>query len=174
MPYGAWYPSNLWIFCSRTWYCFFFHDFNSVGFEQSLFSGDISRVQAYSFKVILERLRKQYDLALFDGFFGTTDYGALVAAQLAEMYKKPTTSVRNLLKLQHKFYSRSLQIELVPEAVPDFFLHTQNIKRKYEFPLFLKNVYSRLSSFAYLIENQQQFNQTIQSKSLPRSFFFFI
>ncbi len=92
-----------------------------------------------------------------DGIVGTLDYpGALIAAAVAETLGLPTPSLRSLLQLSHKYYSRLLQRKVAPEAVPPFWsLDPTKPEAPPHFPVFVKPVKGTLSAFAREVADQE-------------------
>ncbi|MEO6321875.1 MAG: ATP-grasp domain-containing protein [Polaromonas sp.] len=111
-----------------------------------------------------------------DGVMASDDYpGSILAAAIASHVGLPGPNPATVLLCQHKCYSRVAQREVVPEAVPAFWLLDQNSLAGetpwFRFPLFVKPVKSFFSVLARRVENIDQLRSlTLQAREHLREF----
>lgn len=94
---------------------------------------------------------------------------------IAERLGLPGPSLKTILTLEHKYYSRKLQQEHAPEAVPMFHIVTQDNKKYFgslnmQFPLLLKPVKSSFGRNAFKVDSLKEFNQLIDTCYFPEQF----
>ena len=95
------------------------------------------------------------------GIYSSRDYlGNLVSCIVAHKLGLPGPDPHVVLSCQHKYYSRLIQQQHVPEACPKFqLIDPINIKRediKLSFPFFVKPVKSYFSMFAHKVDSFEQ------------------
>ncbi|MGE0010527.1 MAG: acetyl-CoA carboxylase biotin carboxylase subunit family protein [Candidatus Babeliales bacterium] len=79
-----------------------------------------------------------------------------------------------LLSIHHKYYSRILQQQYVPEAVPSFDIIACDVqaqkKLQFDYPFFIKPVKSYLSMGAYHVATDDHLLNILKKKHVPRHF----
>lgn len=149
---------------------FFFHDYTCDELDKSCFDHTI---QVTDPRLILERINAQCKNISFDAVISTDDYpGIIFASILAQQLGLCAPHPEHVLLCQHKYYSRQLQREYVPEAVPAFeLLDTQVIKKlSFDYPIFIKPVKSFFSAHAHRVESEYHLRTLLQNP-LPQNFF---
>ncbi len=106
-----------------------------------------------------------------DAVISTEDYpGCIFASIITHHLGLPGPSPQSVLTCQHKYYSRQLQKEVVPEATPDFRLIDPTNFEKAHFdmplPVFIKPVKSYFSILANKLLHEAEFERLLQA-SLP-------
>ena len=103
-------------------------------------------------RFIQKTLKKYRNKGLIAIISTDEQYGAMIAAVVAQALGLPTTSPESILRAQHKFYARERMREIAPEATPPYsvFPYTETDASRYGmgFPMFVKPVkatYSILS-----------------------------
>ncbi|OGB97010.1 hypothetical protein A3F06_01500 [candidate division TM6 bacterium RIFCSPHIGHO2_12_FULL_36_22] len=105
------------------------------------------------------------------GIYSSRDYlGNLVSCLVAHKLGLPGPNPQTVLSYHHKYYSRLIQQQHVPEACPNFqLIDPKNIKSeniKLSFPLFIKPVKSYFSILAQKIDSFEQL-QALGTKLMP-------
>ena len=113
-----------------------------------------------------------------NGIVVTKDYpGALFASVAAQACGLRAPSVDAVLACQHKYWSRQLQQQCVPEAMPRFTLAhpgQQDIDLQgMQFPLFAKPVRANFSFLAQKVHTREELQQFVQQvrAAMPETFF---
>lgn len=79
-----------------------------------------------------------------------------------------------ILQLHHKYYSRELQQQLVPSAVPEFALVSFSGSGRdslgFTYPFFIKPVKSYLSMCAYQVNSHEHLNEILATMQMPPMF----
>jgi len=101
------------------------------------------------------------------GVVGTGDYpGCLLAALVGERLGLPVPPPRVVVQLSHKYYSRCIQREWVPEATPEFVpLNPFSSKPGLErlgFPMFIKPVKGTMSIRARRVNDPREFREAVR------------
>ena len=109
-----------------------------------------------------------------DGVFSSSDYpGATVAAAIATRSGLPGPTARSVIACGHKYYSRLLQRDVVPEATPWFELvDPLHPRADLPFPLFVKPVKGSFSQLARRIDSFEDLEQFL-ARPATREFFDF-
>lgn len=108
-----------------------------------------------------------------NGILATDDYpGSLFASYIAQKLNLKASSVQAQLLCQHKYYSRLIQQQIVPEATPAFALVNPELNPKKQvanlsFPFFVKPIKSYFSLFAQRINS---FEELAAVLAQPRTF----
>jgi biotin carboxylase len=102
-----------------------------------------------------------------DGVMASDDYpGSILAAAIAQKLNLPGPLPKVVLLCHHKYYSRVAQRQVVPEAVPEFWLLDEKAAAAefapLRFPLFVKPVKSFFSLFAQQVANDDELRQLAQ------------
>jgi biotin carboxylase len=104
-----------------------------------------------------------------DGVFSSSDYpGATLAGAIATRLGLPGSPPGTIVGCSHKYVSRLVQREAVPEAVPDFDLIAPRVGAtpKVGFPCFVKPVKGAYSVFARRVENQAELDGVLANPGL--------
>lgn len=100
------------------------------------------------------------------GILATGDYpGCIFGAYLGERLGLPTPRSRDAVRLSHKFYSRQLQQQLVPEATPAFEAlnpWSPRPPRTLSYPYFVKPVKGTMSIRAQMVHDSQQLERALK------------
>jgi hypothetical protein len=111
-----------------------------------------------------------------DGVFSSSDYpGATVAAAIATRRGLPGPHPRSVIGCGHKYYSRILQRDVVPEATPWFGLvDPLHPPADLPFPLFVKPVKGSFSQLARRIDSFEDLEQFLARPSTREFFDFYM
>jgi len=121
---------------------------------QELLEDGIARLKAFPARV--------------DAVVGYWDFPvSTVLPLMREAVGLPTTSLESILKCEHKYWSRLVQREVIPQQVPDFaavdpFAKDPLATISLEFPFWLKPVKSVLSHLGFRITNKAAFQCAIR------------
>ena len=141
---------------------------NGYGHDH-IFYGDNPRERLADFDpfLFLETFEKDFREIAIDGIMGTHDYpGSLLASILCERHGLTSIGIIANIICQNKYYSRMIQKEAVPRAVPGFTLvdpYDPGSSELPGFPFFIKPVKSFFSIFAGRIDNQEQYEEYLSS-----------
>jgi hypothetical protein len=135
-----------------------------------IFYGDNPRERLADFDPFqfLDTFEKDFMQISIDGIIGTHDYpGSLLASILCERYGLASIGIIPNIMCQNKYYSRMIQKDTVPGAVPGFTLvdpyDPGGSSELPGFPFFIKPVKSFFSIFAGRIDNQEQYEEYLSS-----------
>ena len=130
---------------------------------------DISSNRPRLFDEMLEEIEKVISAApAVDGIVAFWDFPATsLAALVAERHGLPGPTLESTLKCEHKYWSRLLQREVVPEVVPAFervdpFDAAAVAKGKTKYPFWLKPIKSAGSMLGFRIENDQDLEWALE------------
>jgi hypothetical protein len=124
-----------------------------------------------SFDELIQRAEDQLDRfdGNIDGIIGYWDFpvNAMVPI-LCERYGLPSLSTEAEMKCDHKYWSRREQAKVIPEHTPSFAPFNpfdDDALRKIEmpFPFWIKPVKGTDSLLAYVIHDEEEFNQAIET-----------
>lgn len=109
-----------------------------------------------------------------DTLFNTCDYpGSFFTSIIAQERGLKAPSLQSVFACHHKYYSRLMQEQYVPEATPQFALvkkgELDQVKTM-QFPLFLKPVKSYLSALAKKINTYDELVAYLERVSIPEQF----
>ncbi|MDX1384647.1 MAG: ATP-grasp domain-containing protein [Thermoanaerobaculia bacterium] len=125
------------------------YDFDPLAFVESAVRGELGRI---------------------DGVTSSSDYpGATLAAAVATRLGLPGSSPERVLGASHKYYSRVLQREAVPEAVPGFGVldaRRPDAPAPLPFPFFLKPVKGAFSVLARRIDDEPSLRRFLASAAV--------
>ena len=126
--------------------------------------------QEFDFEELLERARAE--LCSFpgqvDAIIAHWDFPtSVIVPIIADEYGIPTPSLESVLKNEHKYWSRVLQREVVPECVPDFraldpFDDDALERIDLPFPFWVKPIKSHSSQLGFEIADAQAFTTAVQ------------
>lgn len=148
--------------CYQGRYQFFYEGFDLFRFPEN------ARLITFSARRYADKLVKKYR-GRIDGVISNNEqFGALIAAVVAQRLGLPGTDPAVIIAAQHKYYARCLQQKIVPDATPRFSVFPYEMQTAADvglpFPLYVKPVkatYSVLArqvdSFAEL-QNHLRFN----------------
>jgi len=107
-----------------------------------------------------------------DGIFSTQDYpGSIFVPFIARHTQLYGPTPQASLLCHHKYFSRQVQQQYVPEATPTFALVENIVKTcPLSLPAFIKPVKANFSMLASAITTQEQMRYAIQHYSLPIDF----
>jgi biotin carboxylase len=135
---------------------------------------------AQSCKEVPERFERSLQILIdycqhnsIDGVISTCDYPAnVMRAALNNELGFAGCPIETILVLEHKYYARLLQQAFVPEAVPAFSLLLPDSVQMHKrpFPFFIKPIKSSFSNYAFVIENEEDFDQKIHKCIQPPTF----
>lgn len=134
------------------------YEFLECGTE--LFSlGTLSALR-FDVRRYLDGLVRQHRGSGLSGILGTGDYpGCMFSAYLAEALDLPAPHPRAPVLLSHKYHSRELQQQIVPEATPRFeVLDPRSARgpRTLPYPFFIKPAKGTMSIRAQMIHDHEQ------------------
>ncbi|WP_224245763.1 ATP-grasp domain-containing protein [Hyalangium gracile] len=115
----------------------------------------------------VEQAVETYRDAGLSGILGTGDYpGCMFAALVGERLGLPVPPPAAVVLLSHKYYSRRLQQQSVPEATPDFepinpFSGPPRLRRL-AYPFFLKPVKGTMSIRAQMVHGPEDFRRAVR------------
>lgn len=120
---------------------------------------DFTKPWKLAFYNVFNNLDKTIDIYRnrIDAVIGTGDfYGSIFSAYISSKLGLPGPSVRSMIILGHKYYSRQFQRSIIPEAVPNFdLINPFSIKKSKEldYPFFVKPVKGTMSILAQMVNN---------------------
>src|SRR5690606_29575794 len=130
---------------------------------------DISSNRPRLFDEMLEAIEKVISAApAVGGIVAFRNFPATsLAAMVAERHGLPGPTLESTLKCEHKYWSRLLQREVVPEVVPAFervdpFDAAAVAKGKTKYPFWLKPIKSAGSMLGFRIENDQDLEWALE------------
>jgi hypothetical protein len=104
--------------------------------------------------------------APFDGIIQLDDYpSSMLVPIIAEQLGLKATSVLSVFRCEHKYWSRVVQREAVPEAVPSFELVSlagRVSRPRIPYPFWLKPVKSYMSYLGFRIGNEAEFIRAVE------------
>ena len=140
-------------------------------FHPLLTYDQVVTAKRFDMDALLDEARRQLDV--FDGpvdaIVGYWDFPTVaMMAVLRKEYGLRGPSLESVLRCDHKFWSRSVQKEVVPELIPNFAAVDPSDssdggfpKTPLEFPFWMKPVKSHSSILGFRINDRQQFEEAI-------------
>jgi hypothetical protein len=106
-----------------------------------------------------------------DGVISNNEqFGALIAAAVAQRLGLPGTDPAVIIAAQHKYYARCLQRKIVPEATPRFSVFPYKVQTAsavgLPFPLYVKPVKATYSVLARRVESFNELQSHLQFNAL--------
>jgi hypothetical protein len=142
-------------------YQFYFEGFDLFQFPQN--------ARLLHFRVIdyISHLEQKYRKIRLDGIVSNHEqYGALIAAVLAERLGLPGNDPRAIIASQHKHYSRMIQEKVVPEAVPRYIPIAFPLKKDQiidlPYPFFVKPIKATYSVLAKVVRERSELDELLQ------------
>lgn len=136
-------------------YQFYFEGFDLFQFPQN------ARLLHFRVLNYISHLEQKYRNIGIDGVVSNHEqYGALIAAVLAERLGLPGNDPRAIIASQHKYYSRMIQERIVPEAVPRYVSIPFPLKKDQiidlPYPFFVKPIKATYSVLAKTIQQRSE------------------
>ncbi len=126
-------------------------------------------VEEFSIPSLLETADRRINQAgRIDAVVTWFDFpGSVLVPVIAEKYDLPGPSLKNVMKCEHKYWSRVEQSKAIPENIPGFRafdIYDDNAYDTigFEPPFWIKPIKSYGSYLAYRIEDKEQFNECIE------------
>jgi biotin carboxylase len=146
--------------------------FHYEGFDLFTFPENV-RLAFFDARRFIERIVAKYRHAALAGVVSNEEqWGALVAAVVAQRLGLPTVHPRAILAAQHKYYARRLIERAVPEATPRYAVFPYNVRRADEirlpFPCFVKPVKATYSILARRVERFDEVRRLMTFRPLER------
>ena len=130
-----------------------------------------ARLMTFSAERFIARMVAKYRNAGLAGVLSNEEqFGAVIAAVIAERLGLPGAPPAAILTAQHKFYARERSREVAPEATPAYTVfspyvqHEEEVKQK--FPMFVKPVKATYSILAKRVDNFAELKQHLTFKPL--------
>ncbi|BEI33374.1 ATP-grasp domain-containing protein [Polynucleobacter sp. HIN5] len=136
-------------------YQFYFEGFDLFQFPQN------ARLLHFRVLNYISHLEQKYRNIGIDGVVSNHEqYGALIAAVLAERLGLPGNDPRAIIASQHKYYSRMIQERIVPEALPRYVSIPFPLKKDQiidlPYPFFVKPIKATYSVLAKTIQQRSE------------------
>ena len=130
-----------------------------------------ARLMTFSAGRFIQRMVAKYRNAGLAGVLSNEEqFGAVIAAVVAERLGLPGVPPAAILTAQHKFYAREYSRSVAPEATPAYTVFSPYVEREEEvkqaFPLFVKPVKATYSILAKRVENFAELKQHLTFKPL--------
>jgi biotin carboxylase len=134
-----------------TEYEFVFEGFDIFRFPEN------ARLLWFDARQYVDRLVRKYARAGLAGVMSTNEqYGALIAAAVADALGLPGTNPAAIIRAQHKYYARLVHRDAVPEATPNFAVFPYRIADHanvgIDYPFFVKPVKAAHSVLARRVD----------------------
>ena len=135
-------------------YRFYYEGFDLFAFPQNL------KLVTFSARRYAEKLAARYR-GRIDGVLSNNEqFGALIAAVVAQRLGLPGTDPAVIIAAQHKYYARCLQQKLLPEATPRFAVFPYTVQAAAEcglpFPFYVKPVKATYSVLARAVHSFEE------------------
>ncbi len=130
-----------------------------------------ARLMTFSAGRFIERMVAKYRRAGLAGVLSNEEqFGAVIAAVIAERLGLPGVPPAAILTAQHKFYAREYSRTVAPEATPAYTVFSPYVQReeevKQKFPLFVKPVKATYSILAKRVDNFAELKRHLTFKPL--------
>ena len=118
----------------------------------------------FNVRKYIDGLARKYGKAGLAGVMSTNEqYGALIAAVLAQKLGLPGTDPAAIIRAQHKYYARLIHREVLPEATPDFAVFPYKVPDHANvgipYPFFVKPVKAAHSVLARRVDTPDELRQ---------------
>lgn len=132
------------------------YEFIHEGFDLFRFP-DNARLLTFDVFAYINALAQRFRRERIDAIVSNNEqFGAVIAAVLAEKLGLPGNDPRAVITAQHKFYARTQYARIAPEATPRFAAFPYGIRRRdelpFELPCFVKPVKATFSVLARRID----------------------
>lgn len=146
--------------------------FHYEGFDLFRFPENV-RLALFDARRFIDRIVARYRHAGLAGVVSNEEqWGALIAAVVAQRLGLPTADPRAILAAQHKYYARRLMERAVPEATPRYAVFPYDVRRAEEvglpFPCFVKPVKATYSILARRAERFEDVRALMTFRPLER------
>ena len=123
-----------------------------------------ARLLWFNARKYIDRLARRYAKENLAGVMSTNEqYGALIAAALAQKLGLPGTDPAAIIRAQHKYYARQIHRLAVPEATPDFTVFPYKVPDPNNvgipYPFFVKPVKAAHSVLARRVDSPEELIQ---------------
>jgi hypothetical protein len=124
--------------------------------EKLSFIDKLRLIKGISFEKEAQRIAKMAKDISAHAIIGVDEFiSCLIATRANEILGNLTLPLKLELSLQHKYYSRMLQQEIVPEYTPKFSV----VPKELHFPVFMKPIRGSASLLAKEVRTEAQFKQ---------------
>ncbi len=136
------------------------YEFIHEGFDLFRFPGN-ARLLTFDVFAYINALARRFRRERIDGIVSNNEqFGAVIAAVLAEKLGLPGNDPRAVITAQHKFYARTQYARIAPEATPRFAAFPYGIRHRdelpFELPCFVKPVKATYSVLARRIDRFEE------------------
>jgi biotin carboxylase len=150
----------------RTRYTFIYEGFDLFRFPEN------ARLIAFDVRRYIEKLVRKYR-GHIDGVISNNEqFGALIAAVVAQRLGLPGTDPAAIIAAQHKYYARCLQQKIVPDATPRFSVFPYQLASAagagLAFPFYVKPVKATYSVLARRVDNFAQLQAHLRFNALEK------
>lgn len=154
-----------------------FQDYDATYFERILSIGKAGDFEMTSPAIILDHLFSFIAKHHATGIFSADDYpGSLYTSVIAAQEKWPGPHPTRILQCSHKYLSRKLQQQSVPEAVPAYKLldpkDISDLHTLLSYPLFVKPVKSYFSVKARIVNSADELHDWMAQGGIPAEFLY--
>lgn len=147
-----------------------FHTYDDTAFKRMAFADSLTS-REFDPQLMHRDLIKQINKLNPDAIVSTLDYpGALWAAIMAEKFQLPGSSIAGVMAHQHKYYSRLLQKQIVPDATPQFWEYHNADSVNATYPFFIKPCKSFLSLGSQQVNSPDQLESALKKASHSKDF----
>jgi biotin carboxylase len=150
----------------REQYTFYYEGFDLFRFPENL------RLATFNSRRYVDRLVKKYR-GRIDGVFSNNEqFGALIAAAVAQRLELPGADPAIIAAAHHKYYARCLQRKIAPEATPAFSVFPYRLDSAADvglpFPMYVKPVKATYSVLARRVDNFAQLQAHLRFNMLEK------
>ena len=136
------------------------YEFIFEGFDLFSFPGN-ARLLSFDVFAYINALARRFRRERIDGIVSNNEqFGAVIAAVLAEKLGLPGNDPRAVITAQHKFYARTQYARIAPEASPRFAAFPYALPTRgdfpFEFPCFVKPVKATYSVLARRVDRFEE------------------
>ncbi len=136
------------------------YQFIYEGFDLFRFPGN-ARLLTFDVFAYINSLAHRFRRERLDGIVSNNEqFGAVIAAVLAEKLGLPGNDPRAVITAQHKFYARMQYARIAPEATPRFAAFAYTLKTRddlpFELPCFVKPVKATYSVLARRVDSFEE------------------
>lgn len=142
-------------------YQFFFEGFDLFRFPEN------ARLLSFNAIRYIAKLERKYRKSGLDGIVSNHEqFGALIAAVLAQRLGLPGNDPLAIIACQHKYYGRLVQQQIAPDAVPRFsyipYPFDPQSPIQLDYPFFIKPIKATYSVLARQIKNAEELKQHLR------------
>ncbi|MDP3620512.1 MAG: ATP-grasp domain-containing protein [Polynucleobacter sp.] len=142
-------------------YQFFYEGFDLFRFPEN------AKLMGFNALRYISKLERKYRAIGLDGVVSNHEqFGALIAAVLAQRLGLPGNDPLAIIACQHKYYGRLVQQKIAPEAVPRFsyipYPFNPQSPLEIPYPFFIKPIKATYSVLAKQIDNQEALVQHLK------------